>query len=154
MHTLFIESLFTKMWDIQRSPQRTRWDLLLVSVDLISPPRAYTISIQRERKASGIQRRENYWEQAAWRSNSSDQSDLAAKIWGEATSMSFPFSSPTGAFHWPKLPSSLGAGSMLMSPKPVQQPRQRPGSKGKTGGLEAQRDPAQALSGTKTIWQF
>lgn len=79
---------------------------------------------------------------------------LQGKSWGKVTSMSLPLSSPTGAFHWPKLPSSLGAGSMLMSPQPVQQPRQRLGRKGKIGDLEAQRDPAQALPGTKTIWQF
>lgn len=95
---------------------------------------------QHRYKGEGRQlesRGENYWEQAAWRSNSSDQGDLAGKIWGKATSRPLPLWSPAGTFHWPKLPSSLGAGSMLMSPQPVQQPRQRPGRKGKIGGLEA-----------------
>lgn len=118
------------MWDIQGSPQRTRWDLQLVSVDLISPLRAYTISIQgkgRQLESRGERITESRLPEEV---THLIKVTLKAKSKGSNLNVPSPLIS-----HWdfplPKTAQQLGARSMLMSPQPVQQPRQGQVEKGR-----------------------
>lgn len=119
-HTLFIEGLFTKVWDILGGHKEQRWDPVQVVVDLTSP---LGLKSTRGKKGNGSRGERIIdirlpWEVSGLQSeeNSNPRWPYRQKPWGKVTSLSLPLWSPTGAFHWLKLPSSRGTGSRLMNP--------------------------------------